>query len=178
MKRIILSLLLIISISLTSFSQYSQVESYIGEIRLFAGSFPPTGWAFCNGQTLQVQQYTAMFTILGTTYGGDGATTFGLPDLRGRVPVHSGNSIGVGLSPVVLGQKGGVETNFVNPPLVSVTTNGVKLDALTTGRDGVPTLVTSVVVNNGTTPQKLDNRLPYLGLNYIICLNGIFPMRD
>lgn len=175
MKKIILSLVLILSISFSSFAQ----DQFIGEIRLFAGTYPPRGWAFCNGQTLQISQYTAVFAILGTYYGGDGRSTFALPDLRGRVPIHSGNSIGPNLSrPVILGEKGGEEVNTVNPPLVSVVTNGVKLDAPTTGRDGIPTLVTSVVLNNGTVPQKLDNRSPYLGLNYIICLEGYFPTRD
>ena len=174
MKKIILSLVLIISISISSFCQ----DQYIGEIRLFAGNFAPRGWAFCNGQTLPIQQYAAVFAILGVTYGGDGRTNFALPDLRGRVPVHSGNSMSPGLSPVILGERAGSETTVVNPPIVSAITSGVKLDASTTGKDGVPTLVTSVVLNNSSPQQKLDNRSPYLGLNYIICLEGIFPMRD
>ena len=84
-------------------------EPFIGEIRMFAGNFAPRGWAFCDGQLLPISQNTALFSILGTTYGGDGRTTFGLPDLRGRVPVHAGR--GPGLSDIRLGQKGGAETS-------------------------------------------------------------------
>ncbi|MFY1113097.1 MAG: tail fiber protein, partial [Methanosarcinaceae archaeon] len=83
-------------------------EPFIGEIRMFAGNFAPRGWAFCDGQLLPISQNTALFSILGTTYGGDGRTTFGLPDLRGRVPVHAGS--GPGLSTVRLGDTGGAET--------------------------------------------------------------------
>ncbi|WP_340819596.1 tail fiber protein [Methanolobus sp. WCC4] len=87
-------------------------DPLLGEITLFAGNFAPRGWAFCNGQLLPINQNQALFSILGTTYGGDGRTTFALPDLRGRAPVHAGN--GPGLSPVVLGQKGGAETVALN----------------------------------------------------------------
>lgn len=84
-------------------------EGYIAEIRLFAGNFAPRGWAFCNGQILPISQYQALFSLIGCQYGGDCRTTFALPDLRGRVTIHSGNSTGPGLSPYQLGQKGGVE---------------------------------------------------------------------
>ena len=84
-------------------------DPFIGEIRLFAGNFTPRGWAFCNGQLLAISQYQALFAILGTTYGGDGRTTFALPDLRGRTPVHRGSSQGPGLSLRELGEKGGKE---------------------------------------------------------------------
>ncbi|MHA1541609.1 MAG: tail fiber protein [Candidatus Hodarchaeales archaeon] len=86
----------------------ASAEPYLGEIVLFAGNFAPRGWAFCDGQLLPISQNTALFSILGTTYGGDGRTTFALPDLRGRVPVHAGT--GPGLTPRPLGQKGGSET--------------------------------------------------------------------
>lgn len=82
-------------------------EPFLAEIIMFGGNFAPRGWAFCNGQLLSISSNTALFSILGTTYGGDGRTTFGLPDLRGRVAIHPGT--GPGLSTVVLGQKGGVE---------------------------------------------------------------------
>jgi microcystin-dependent protein len=82
-------------------------EPYVGEIRMFAGNFAPRGWAFCDGQLLAVAQNDALFSLLGTIYGGDGRTTFGLPDLRGRVPIHAGS--GPGLSPRRLGEKGGQE---------------------------------------------------------------------
>src|SRR5579872_1398054 len=83
-------------------------QPFIGAIVLFCGNFAPAGWALCNGQLLSISQWTALFSILGTTYGGNGQTTFGLPDLRGRVPIHPGQ--GPGLSNYVLGQAGGVET--------------------------------------------------------------------
>jgi microcystin-dependent protein len=82
-------------------------EPFVGEIKIFAGNFAPRGWAFCNGQILAISQNSALFSILGTTYGGDGRTTFALPDLRGRVPIHAGT--GPGLSPYQLGQRSGVE---------------------------------------------------------------------
>src|SRR3954464_2189508 len=84
------------------------MEPFIGQIMLFAGNFAPRGWAFCEGQLLSIAQNTALFSILGTTYGGNGQTTFALPDLRGRVPIHPGQ--GPGLSPYALGQVGGSES--------------------------------------------------------------------
>ncbi|MHA2174882.1 MAG: phage tail protein, partial [Candidatus Hodarchaeales archaeon] len=86
----------------------ASANPYLGEIILFAGNFAPRGWAFCDGQLLLISQNTALFSLLGITYGGDGRTTFALPDLRGRVPVHAGT--GPGLTPRPLGQKGGSET--------------------------------------------------------------------
>jgi microcystin-dependent protein len=86
-------------------------DPFIAEIVMFGGNFAPRGWALCDGQLLAISQNTALFSLLGTTYGGDGRTTFGLPDLRGRVPVHAGN--GPGLSPRPLGQKSGTETNTI-----------------------------------------------------------------
>lgn len=88
------------------------MDQLLGQIMLFAGNFAPRGWAFCDGQLLAISQNSALFSILGTTYGGDGRTTFALPDLRGRVAVHKGN--GPGLSPYILGEKGGVEDVTLN----------------------------------------------------------------
>jgi microcystin-dependent protein len=101
MKKTILITLLVMFISLASFAQ----EGFIGEVKLFAGNFAPRGWAFCDGQLLAISSHTALFSILGTNYGGDGRTTFGLPDLRGRVPVGPRN--GPGMTDVRLGQKFG-----------------------------------------------------------------------
>lgn len=90
-------------------------DPYLGEISMFAGNFPPRGWAFCNGQLLPISSNQALFSILGTTYGGDGRTTFALPDLRGRAPVHSGNgSAGPGLPSVREGQKWGSDTTTLS----------------------------------------------------------------
>jgi microcystin-dependent protein len=153
-------------------------DAYIAEIRLFAGNFEPQGWAFCNGQTLSISQNQALFALIGTTYGGDGRSTFKLPDLRSRVPVHAGFSQAPGLSQVILGEQGGVETNVVTPSIVTLSVTGVSLDTKTTGRDGAPSVVQTVVANNVSQNQELKNRQPYLGLNYIICLQGIFPPRN
>ncbi len=81
------------------------MESFIGEIKMYGFGFPPRGWAKCDGQLLAISQNEALFSLLGTIYGGDGRTTFGLPDLRGRMPIHQGH--GAGLEPIRLGQKGG-----------------------------------------------------------------------
>lgn len=88
------------------------MEPFIGQIMMTGFNFPPRGWAQCNGQLLQISQYSALFSLLGTTYGGDGRTTFGLPDLRGRAPVYYGN--GPGLTPLTWGQAGGSNTNTLN----------------------------------------------------------------
>src|SRR5437867_1864890 len=84
------------------------LEPFYGEIRMFAGNFAPRNWAFCQGQILPIAQNTALFSLLGTTYGGNGSTTFALPDLRGRVPIHQGQ--GTGLSSYTMGQNGGTES--------------------------------------------------------------------
>lgn len=87
-------------------------QPFIGEIRMFGSNFAPAGWMFCNGQTLSIAQYTALFSLIGTTYGGNGTSTFNLPDLRGRLPVHQGQ--GPGLSFYTIGQAAGVETVALN----------------------------------------------------------------
>ena len=109
MKKFILTTLCSVFVMLFSTSQAEArgQEGMIGEVRMFAGNFAPRGWAFCNGQKLAISSNTALFSILGTTYGGDGRTTFCLPDLRGRTPVHVGKA--PGLSDTKLGQKSGVE---------------------------------------------------------------------
>jgi len=91
------------------FPSRSSADPLLGEIAMFAGNFAPRGWAFCNGQLLPVSQNSALFSLLGTTYGGDGRTTFALPDLRGRAPIHAGQ--GPGLTTRPLGSRGGVETH-------------------------------------------------------------------
>ena len=135
-------------------------EPTIGQVAMFAGNFAPRGWAFCDGQLLPVSQNTALFSILGTIYGGDGRTTFGLPDLRGRVAVHAGN--GPGLSPVRLGQRFGHEQVFITPQTVSV--------ASSSGRDG-QMAVSSIL-------PEYNVMQPSLAVNYIIALQGVFPSRN
>lgn len=125
-------------------------EPFIGEIAMFAGNYAPRGWALCDGQLLPINQYQALFSIVGTMYGGDGRSTFALPDLRGRGPIHGGQ--GPGLSYRTLGEKGGSET--------ANTFNG---NSLQTQR------------GNG---QSIDNMQPYLVVNYIIALQGVYPSRN
>lgn len=91
------------------------MQPILGEIRMFGGNFAPVGWMLCDGQLLAVSSYDALFSLLGTTYGGDGETTFGLPALRGRIPIHSGNSTGPGLSTRPLGQKVGRKRSHLLP---------------------------------------------------------------
>lgn len=132
-------------------------EGMIGEVRLFAGNFAPRGWAFCEGQLLPIASNQALFSILGTTYGGDGRTTFSLPDLRGRVPLHPGTGAGLSTN-LRLGEKIGQE-NLIGTPVVNVMPD----------RNGK-----NFVLQSG----KTDLHQPSLGLNYIICTLGIFPSRN
>lgn len=175
--------LLLVLLGLSSRAQ----EGFIGEVRMFAGNFAPRGWAFCQGQMLPISQNTALFSILGTTYGGDGRTTFALPDLRGRVPVQSG--AGTGLSSYRLGESGGSENITVNFPGSQMTDMAKSKDEMAKPQDGSQKTQMSASgqpqagsknlggSGQGST-QVLDNRQPYLGLNYIICLQGIFPSRN
>jgi microcystin-dependent protein len=165
-------------------------EPFIGSIVLFAGNFAPRGWAFCNGQILSIAQNTALFSILGTTYGGNGQTTFALPDLRGRVPVSQGQ--GPGLSNYSLGETAGVESvTLLQQQMPTHThTQPASNGQQTTNRpNGAVPAQGGVYASAGdgsaldpTSPaggsQPHENRPPYLALNYIIALEGIFPSRN
>lgn len=164
-----------------------QDTPFIGEIRLFAGNFAPVDWVFCDGQLLAISENDALFNLIGTTYGGDGQTTFAVPDLRGRAPVH----VGTGFA---LGQMGGVETVTLTTSQMPAHThaagasslNGVSDDP--TGRvparnaAGVPrygttadtTLAAGALLSSGGS-QPHSNMQPYVGINYIISLFGVFP---
>ena len=179
------------------------MENYIGEIRIFAGDYAPQNWALCNGALLPISQNEALFTLLGTVYGGDGVQTFALPDLRGRIPLHKGT--GPGLAPIVLGQKAGAETTVLTAANLPVHSHAlVAVDALAT--TGNPTnmmmaktsrnvYVTNVVTPpdttlpppvamgptaiasaGGSTPISLIQ--PYLAVNFIIATVGIFPSQN
>jgi microcystin-dependent protein len=172
----------------------------LGEIRMFAGNFAPRTWAFCDGQLLSISSNTALFSILGTTYGGDGRATFALPDLRGRAPLQQGT--GPGLSTVNLGQRGGVEytqlTSQQLPPhshsaVMNVnkgqgnkpSPQGKVLAADSAGNSIYSTSAPDDTLNAsaitvGTTGSgaHVQMRNPYLGINMIICLQGIFPSRS
>jgi microcystin-dependent protein len=172
-------------------------EPFIGQITGFAGNFAPRGWALCQGQILSIAQNTALFSILGTTYGGNGQTTFALPDLRGRVPIQEGQ--GPGLSPYTLGEAGGQENHTLlvtempqHNHLIAATNAGgnsqtpigtfLATDAAggTAGYSGGPAngnmAATAVTLAGGSQPH--NNRQPYLCINFIIALQGIFPSRN
>ncbi len=169
-------------------------EPYVGEIRMFAGNFAPRGWAFCDGQLLAVSQNDALFSLLGTIYGGDGRTTFGLPDMRGRIPVHAGT--GPGLSARRLGTKAGQEsvTLTVNQTpahthdVTALTEAGTQdsphsamLAASSTVRmyrNGAPNvdMAAAMVGNNGGS-QGHNNLMPTVCVHFIIALFGIYPSR-
>ena len=183
------------------------MEGYISEIRMFAGNFAPNSWAFCNGSLQSIANNTALFALIGTTYGGDGQTTFGLPDLRSRVAIHNGQ--GTGLSSYQLGQMGGTESVTLTAVNVGGHTHAVTGNAALPTGSGEGT--TAVAVNNfpagngeaiyssatdnsamapaslsgvtvaaqtpsGNTP--INTVQPYVGMNFIICLFGIFPSRN
>jgi len=170
-------------------------EPFVGEIRMFAGNFAPRGWAFCDGQLLAVSQNDALFSLLGTIYGGDGRTTFGLPDLRGRIPLHQGE--GPGLSPRRLGSKGGAEKETLTTnqlashshdwkastadataeaPAGKVMAKPVNLRIYRAESQTVG-LASSVLGNTGGT-QPHTNLMPTLCVHFILALVGIYPSRN
>lgn len=169
-------------------------QPYVGEILLVGFNFAPKGWAFCNGQILPIAQNTALFSLLGTTYGGNGVQTFALPDLRSRTPIGSGQ--GPGLSPYALGQTGGEETVtltaeqmpahthnvFGSSTIANKATPGGNLWATQSLLQIYSATSDSGMADGSVTPagsgQPHDNRSPYLTLNYIIALGGIFPSRN
>ncbi len=170
-------------------------EPFVGEIRMFAGNFAPRSWAFCDGQLMAVSQNDALFSLLLTIFGGVGRTTFGLPDMRGRLSVHAGS--GPGLSPRRLGAKGGAEH-------VTLTTNQLPSHShdyhgstaagntsapagkVLAGRAGNATYLESPAtasmaansVSNTGGSQSHTNTMPFLCVNYIIALFGIYPSRQ
>jgi len=170
------------------------MDAYLGMIIMFAGNYQIQGWAFCNGQLLSISQNTALFAILGTTYGGNGTTTFALPDLRGRVPVGFGS--GPGLSPIDLGEVGGGQTAVLTTanmpahqhPLIgssltgnaslptgAVPANSGALDKEYSTDLGSPVAMAPTGIAGSNVPFGIMD--PYLGINYQIALQGIFPSR-
>ena len=192
-----------------STSNINAQEPMLGEIRMFAGNFAPRGWAFCDGQLLPISSNSALFSIIGTMYGGDGRTTFALPDLRGRIALHSGH--GPGLSNITQGSKGGVEQttlSILNMPSHSHSAGTLKgtlaaneEDADSEEPQGKTFGVTGDIGNlynsspnnvnmsannvnisgatgnnGGNQPTQIRN--PYLGVRFIIALQGIYPSRS
>ena len=165
---------------------------YIGEIRLFGGNFAPAGWAFCQGAILPISENETLFQLIGTTYGGDGESTFALPDLQGRVPVHQGQ--GPGLSGYTIGENAGVEQVTLTNQQIPIHTH-LMLASTAGGTSanpqgnllGSPPAVTLFLKEKPTLPlaatmvapaggsQPHENRMPFLTINYIISLFGTFP---
>lgn len=173
------------------------MEGYLAEIRMFAGNFAPRGWAFCQGQILSIAQNTALFSLLGTTYGGNGQTTFGLPDFRSRVAVGTGQ--GPGLSSYTLGQMAGTESVTLaagnlpahshtigantGPGTASSPAGNVMATAQDPNRNGLSlyaTAVNSAMASTGVTGSSSPISIvqPYHAMNYVICMEGIFPSRN
>ena len=167
---------------------------FIGEIRMFAGTYAPAGWAFCNGQLIPISENDALFTLLGTTYGGDGEETFALPDLQSRVPIHAGT--GVGLSNRIIGEQGGTESVTLTTQQIPVHSHpAICVSGTNTGNaaspggnvwaaqsaTGVyaaqpptnPMNAGAMSITGGSQPH--DNMIPYVGINFIISLYGLFP---
>ncbi len=170
------------------------MQPYIGQIALVGFNFAPVGWALCNGQLLQISQYQALFTLIGTTYGGDGVQTFALPDLRSRIPLHQGQ--GTGTSNYVLGQTGGFETVTLSgnqipshthqaqcftsggnsaSPVNAIWAQGAATENLyKAGEVGTASMASGAIgLAGGSQPHP--NIMAYQALNYIIALFGIFP---
>ena len=174
---------------------------FLGEIRMFAGNFSPRGWAFCAGQLLSIAQNDALYALLGTTYGGDGQNTFGVPDMRGRLPINQGT--GPGLSTYVIGQMSGSET--VTLTVQQMPAHSHSLSATTaTANQPAPTTTSFPATLLGTAElyaipganplkqgalnansissaggnQPHNNLMPILAVNFIIALEGVFPSRN
>jgi microcystin-dependent protein len=193
MKKI--TLLAIMTMSLLAGFTSNAQEGFIGEVRMFAGTFAPKNWAFCEGQILSIASNSALFSLLGTTYGGNGTTTFALPDLRGRVPIHAAQGPGLGF--YTLGEKGGTETNTLTVAQLPAHNHSV-FGVASVGNQNSPsgnlpadTKLLDKEYSNGTAStsmnpamigqtggnQPVNNIQPYLGINFIICLYGVYPAR-
>lgn len=170
---------------------------FLAEVRIFSGSFAPKGWARCDGQLLPISQNTALFSLLGTTYGGDGKSNFALPDLRGAAPLGAGQ--GAGLSAYFLGQSGGSQfvtllnsempshahgalaasgTGYLNTPTGNAWASNSRgfPPAYAPSGSLVPMVVTGTSMAGGNLPH--NNMPPYLGLTFIIALSGVYPPRS
>ncbi len=170
-------------------------DPFVGEIRMFGFGFAPQGWAPCNGQLLPINQNQALFSLLGTTYGGDGTTTFALPDMQSRVPVGQGQA--PGLSSYVEGQAGGAETVTLAATQIPGHTHPVKASSsaadssqpegralarsashIYTAKPDASTVMNADMLGDAGGSQPHENIQPYLAVNFCIALAGIFPARN
>jgi len=175
--------------------QAQATEPYLGQILMVGFNFAPVGWAMCNGEILPISEYPALFQLIGTTFGGDGINTFALPDLRGRVPIHMGQ--GLGLSNYVIGQQGGEEEVTLTISQMPAHTHALaaqsalgssanptggiwasqsRLDIYSSASPDTPMGLSTTSAAGGSQPH--DNRSPYLVVNYIIALEGVFPTQN
>jgi len=183
------------------------MDQFLASIYMFGGNFAPRGWALCDGQLLAISSNSALFSLLGTTFGGDGRTTFALPDLRGRAAIHPGN--GPGLSSRRAGQRGGSEFNVLNTTQLPSHNHGATGTILAKNGDGDDTAAESnflaigktsggeevemymgkssvnlgsgsaaITVNNTGKNQSVNNMQPWATVNYIIALEGVYPPRS
>lgn len=164
-------------------------QPYVGEIRMFGGSFPPNGWAFCDGGIIAISENDVLYTLIGTTYGGDGQETFGLPDLRGRLPVHQGPGF-------TIGQAAGTEQETLNTQQMPVHNHPALAQSQSGNQPGpgngiwAASTLNQFSTNNGNTPmgnaclqpaggsQPHDNMMPFLVVSFIISLYGVFPTQN
>lgn len=173
-------------------------EPFVAEIRIFAGNFAPRGWAFCNGQLLPISQNTALFSLIGTTYGGDGRSTTALPNLQGRAPMHPGR--GPGLTSRRLGERGGTETVTLSEAQMPQHSHAMRAANVPFGTLQAPasnrtlarpgsgnayhspstpeTTLSSQALSNTGGSQPHDNLQPFLTINFIIALQGLYPSRS
>jgi microcystin-dependent protein len=196
MRRFLLLLGAVGGLLVVSLGAYAQAdEPFLGQILIVSFSFAPKGWALCNGQLLPINQNQALFALLGTTFGGDGRQTFALPDLRGRVPIHMGQ--GPGLQPYTLGERGGQEVVTLTVsqlpahthPLLGQSALGTsaspagavwaaqsRLNVYSAASPDTQMGAASISTSGGSAPY--DNHSPYLTVNYVIALVGVFPSRN
>jgi microcystin-dependent protein len=192
-KHFILALVFVTFLSANKAT--AQVDPLLGQISMFAGNFAPRGWALCDGRLLLISQYTQLYSVLGNIYGGDGRTTFALPDLRGRAPIHEGQ--GPGLSDKRLGQRGGAEQVILQVSNLPSHTHSLNASTAT-GTSNVPTgnvhadtsvfdkeyATTANTAMSGTAIGNTGGNIPvsivqpYLTITYIIALQGTFPSRS
>ena len=180
-------------------------DPFVAEIRIVGFNFAPLGWALCNGQILPISQNTALFSLLGTNYGGDGKSTFGLPNLQGSVPIHAGGGQGPGLSPYVVGQTGGKQTVTLLSSQLPAHTHGAQFSTTAGslpsptnnawakppgGGHGQPAAEQAYSTNapnaamsgaalssvGGGLPH--NNMSPYVVMNFVIAMQGIYPARS
>jgi microcystin-dependent protein len=186
----------VLGTGLTSTKPAAAAEPFLGQIEYYAFNFAPRNWALCDGQILPINSYQSLYSLLGTTFGGDGRTSFGLPDMRGRIPVHDGGSAGPGLTRRKLGEKDGVETVVLTAAQVPSHPHSLRgttsqgNEALPTGhsladdspdetyRNQAPNTDMHAGAIGATPSQGHENMPPFLVVNCSIALQGLFPSRN